>query len=345
MTTGKINLNRSEPTLDGCDLDLLIQHWLDDRRENTAPVTAAGYADKIAYFRRWWAEVGPQQRWILARRDLIRFREYLEDFPGGPLAYHTQKDILRRLRQMFKWADDEEITPERNYATWVPAPRGSAPLRVAATIEAIACLIDAVKTQAYNPDCDGVVQRDLAIIAMFLGTGIRRTECAGLNIEDIQIDADLSGVALIRKAKRVKNREVQARAVAFDTHAGAYLCNWLDFTKRTAGALFVSYSDNGRGGRLTPVGIWKIVSRHIKAAGVKSQIPRPCHDLRVAFATYWERNRKGQAYTHLLSKQLGHSDYRMTAAYSQLDVEDVRQEIISPLSLIDANKKAGTSEK
>lgn len=345
MTTGTIRLNRSEPTLDARDLDLLIRQWLDDRQENTLPVTAAGYADKIGYFRRWWADVGPPQNWILRRRDLLRFREYLEAYPSGPLAYHTQKDILRRLRQMFKWADDEEITPDRNYAAWVPAPRGSAPLRVAATVESLQRLVDAVKAQAFNPDCDGVVERDLAIIAMLLGTGVRRTECAALDIEDIQIDASHAGVAIVRKAKRVKGREVQQRVVAFDQPTGAYLCDWLDVTKRTRGPLFVSFSDRSRGQRLTPVGIWKIVSKHVAAAGIKDQILRPCHDLRVAFATCWERNRKGQAYDNLLSRQLGHSNYRMTTHYVRVDADDLRQEIISPFAIMEANKKASTSGK
>lgn len=347
MTTGTINLNRSEPTLDARDLDLLIQQWLDDRQENTLPVTAAGYAEKIAYFRRWWAAVGPLQNYVLTRRDLLRFREYLESYPSTeqPLAYHTQKDILRRLRQMFKWADDEEITPDRNYAAWVPAPRGSAPLRVAATVETLSRLIDAIKAQTFNPDCDGVVARDLAIVAMLLGTGVRRAECVAVNIEDIQIDADNSGLAIIRKAKRVKGRDVQQRVVAFDPPTGDYLCDWLDTTKRTSGPLFVSFSDRSRGQRLTPVGVWKIVSKHVTAAGIHDQILRPCHDLRVAFATCWERNRKGQAYDHLLSKQLGHSNYRMTTHYVRLDTDDIRHEMISPFALIEANKKAGTSGK
>lgn len=348
MTTGRINLNRSEPTLDARDLDLLIQHWLDDRAEHTAAITVAGYADKINYFRRWWATVGPDQDWVLTRRDLLRFREYLEAYPTAgqkPLAYHTQKDILRRLRQMFKWADDEEITPDRNYAAWVPAPRGTAPLRVAATVESLQRLIDTARTQAYNPDCAGVVERDLAIIAMLLGTGIRRTECAALDIEDIQIDADNAGVAIVRRAKRVKGREVQQRVVAFDQVTGDYLCRWLDTTQRDCGPLFTSYSDRSRGQRLTPVGIWKIVSKHVTAAGVKGEILRPCHDLRVAFATCWERNRKGQAYDHLLSKQLGHSNYRMTAHYVRVDADDLRQEIISPFAVMEANKKASTPEK
>lgn len=335
---GTINLDRSEPLLDGRNLDALIQRWLDDRADALGTATVIGYGSKIAHFRRWWAYYGPHQGWRMTRADLMRFREHLESYalPGvKPMSYNQQKDILRRLRQVFNFADDQKYTPDRNYANWVPSARGSAPMHQAATIDAIAKLIDAARNQDYAPEDRGIVARDLALIGLLLGTGMRRAECAALDITDIQIDADGSGVAVVRKAKRVKGRDVQMRGVVFDTHTGAYLLAWLDSHKRTSGPLFVSFSDNGRGSRLSPQGVYKAINTHILTAGVKDQIKRPCHDLRVAFATYWERNRKGQAYNHLLSKQLGHSDYRMTAAYSRMDVEDVRQDFISPLALID----------
>ncbi len=334
---GTINLARSEPWLDASNLDALIQRWLDDRAQHLDSLTLTGYIGKINHFRRWWAYFGPLQDWKLTRADLLRFREHLESYalPGiKPMSYNQQKDILRRLRQVFNFAATENYTPHYNYASWVPAPRGSAPLRQAATLDAIAKLIDATRNQSYHPRDQGIVERDLAIIALLLGTGMRRAECAALHVEDIQIDADGSGIATLRKAKRVKNRDIQQRSVAFDSHTGTYLAAWLDHLQRTAGPLFISFSDNGRGTQLSPQGVYKVIKSHIITAGVKAEIMRPCHDLRVAFATYWERHRKGQAYNHLLSKQLGHSDYRMTTAYSRLDVEDIRQDFISPLALL-----------
>lgn len=334
MSVGSINLERPELILESKNFDLLIQLWLEDRSLQVEPLTYKNYHYKIGYFRHWWDFYGPLQEWQLHRGDFLRFREHLESYalPGvKPLAHHTQKDILRRLRQVLLFANREGYTDGRDYAAWVPEARGSADLRAAATAEAIAKLIEAARNQDCAPENNGMIERDLAMIAVLLGTGMRRGECASLNLEDIHIDADGSGTAIIRKAKRVKHRDIQQRAVAFDEFTGHYLCAWLDCHQETHGPVFVAFSDDDRGKRLSAQGVYKAINRHVMAAGVKAEIKRPCHDLRVAFATYWERNRKGQAYDHLLSKQLGHASYRMTTAYSRLDVEDVRDEFISPM--------------
>ena len=60
-----------------------------------------------------------------------------------------------------------------------------------------------------------------------------------------------------------------------------------------------------------------------------------CHDLRRYFATYYSRAHRGEGHAHLLSKQLGHSTYRMTAHYSLQDVEDIRQEMVSVFALLE----------
>ena len=70
--------------------------------------------------------------------------------------------------------------------------------------------------------------RDMAIFAVLLGTGIRRAEASGLDVTDVTMYADLSGTLAIRKAKKVRNRTVQARMVAFDAATGHYLAAWLD---------------------------------------------------------------------------------------------------------------------
>ena len=100
---GAIQLDRSEPYLDGQHLDALIQLWLDDcadRLDGLGPNgyigTTAGYAEKIAYFRLWWGEPSPSTGsgydsdcgsgyglscdWRLTQRGLLgRYERYLED--------------------------------------------------------------------------------------------------------------------------------------------------------------------------------------------------------------------------------------------------------------------------
>lgn len=172
------------------------------------------------------------------------------------------------------------------------------------------------------------------MLAILLGTGVRRAECSSINIEWVQVNADGSGEFQV-EAKRVSQREVHQRLVAFDRSTGKYLIAYLDTLLVNKGALFPS----GRTGkRLQPIGIYKVVKRLIRLADLGDQIQGP-HDLRRNFSTYYSRNRRGESHGQLLSKQLGHSSYRMTAAYSLQDVEDVREVLISPFALLEAGER------
>ena len=98
--------------------------------------------------------------------------------------------------------------------------------------------------------------RDRALLAVLIGTGVRRAECASINVEDVQLDADLSGVIRVR-AKRVKGREIHERLVAFDRYAGKHIAFWLDVYNVTRGPLFPSQRHDQE--RLTAQGVYKIV--------------------------------------------------------------------------------------
>ncbi len=317
---GAINLSPSEEILEAVHLDALIQLWLDDCATRLPKHTVEGYATKIVHFRRWWAAVGPDLDWRLRRGDLLAFAGHLEQMG---LAYNSRKDILRRLRQMFLWALENRYTDGRNYAVWVPPAEGSAPMRTVTPLLSLKKLIQAAGRTS-NPG------RDRAILALLIGTGIRRAECASLNVQDIQMDADNSGVVRVWEAKRVKGREVQSRLMAFDRHTGRYISEWLAIYNVQFGPLFPS----AHGGKLSSEGVYKVTKAIIKDAGLEDEIQGP-HDLRRAFATHFERKRRGEGHGRLLSKQLGHANYRMTSQYSLQDVEDIREVIISPFAMMD----------
>jgi len=318
-----IRLDPPRPELAARHLDQLIDKWLEEQRVRVSARTMAGYAEKIGYFRRWWAATGPTCNWILTERQLRAFNKYLDGYIsqyGRKLAYNTKKDILRRLRQMFFWAKEKDHIVT-NVAVLVPPPEGSAPARQAAPLDCLRKLIEAAEQSPYPT-------RDRAMLAVMLGAGVRRSECASINIETIVIDADGGGQLQVT-GKRVRGREVEVRTVAFDRATGIYIAAHYDSTLSASGPFFASR----RGPRLTPMGVYKAVKRVIQLAGLTEQI-QGCHDLRRYFATYYTRSLRGEAYAHLLSKQMGHSAYRMTAQYSLQDVEDIKEVLISPFALL-----------
>lgn len=332
-TVGSINLSPPETLLDAMHLDELITVWLNWLYARRDKNTVDGYAYKMSHFRRWLADVGPKRSWLLRRDDFEEFARYLEQETLGrqskPLSWHTQNDILRRLRQLFRWAYMKGYTEGRNYTSWVPSPDGESPRRKVAPLEALHRLFVAAGKS-------GQPGRDRAIIALFIGTGIRRSECASLRVEGIQIYADNTGVAVVI-GKRTQANKSGRREVAFDAATGGFIRAYLDVYGLDSGPLF--RAPNGAG--LTPQGVYKAVKRAVITAGLEEHIVA-CHDLRRAFATHFARKYRGEVYADLLRRQLGHSSFRTTSQYLLLEADDMRTEIKSPVAYLLRPGDAGT---
>lgn len=333
---GTINLQRQDPYLDGRQLDDLIGLWLDDcadRLDGIGPNgyvgTVRGYADKIVYFQLWWEETGPGSGWRLTQRLLREFERWLRQRPsryGAPLMYHTRRDVLRRLRSMFRWAQMTGYIVNVAPADWVPAAVGDPPTRRPVSDAALTALLQAADESA----CP---QRNRTILAILIGTGIRRAECAALNIEDVRFAADGTGTVLVRNPKRTKRGTV-VREVAFDEATGDYLRRWLAGLARPTGPLFPSSTRGRHGGRthLHPNSLGRIVRQIWEIAGLDAD--QPVHDLRRAFITDWRRRHRGADLDELLQRQVGHADAAMTSHYSLQGAEDVREVISSPMTRI-----------
>jgi site-specific recombinase XerD len=282
--------------------------------------TLIGYTTKIAVFRRWWSDNGLLMQWQLRERDFHTFNRWLTHKSG--LSYNSRKDVLRRMSQMFKWAFNRSYI-KRDYGAWVPGPDGSAPLRAAAPVSALSRLIQSA-ADSDNP------RRNQAILAIVIGTGMRRSECCYLNIEDICLAADGSGTIQIHHAKRVRGREVHGRIVVFDNHAGVYIRAYLDALSRDAGPLFPG---RWRSRQMRPESLGRIVDSLIDTAGLKSQIQN-LHDLRRMFITYFRQHKKSEGSDKLLRMQVGHSSAIMTDKYDLSGVEVLQDDFMSPFALM-----------
>lgn len=320
---GRIRREPDVPALDGRDLSWLVERYLVTLRQALdEQATVDGYGFKLAWFTRWWETFGPERDWLLRPDDLLVFQRWLKsaisERTGKPLSFHSRNDVLRRLRAMFRWAHARQYTTQ-DYGAWVPKADGGPPVRRAARVEMLLRLLEAAGAGPHPG-------RDRAILGMLIGMGLRRAEVAGLNVEDVVIEADQSGYVTVL-GKRTRANPTGRRAAAFDAATGHLLVAYLDASQVTAGPLFCSR----RGVRLTSQGLYKAVKRAIRAAGLEGQIVGP-HDLRRAFATFYARERPGTTSADLLRRQLGHASYSQTSQYSLLEVDDIRADLVSPLA-------------
>ena len=310
----KINLNAERPSLDGRNLDQLIALYLTDTRlRGVQRKTVANYGYLLSHFREWWEDAGIGLDYRLDVRSWSLFDGWLQTQctrGGNALAFSTRRACLGKCRQVLRWAYRLDYV-DRDFADQLPRPKGEMLQRQGPGLAELRRLIDKA-----GPG------RDRALVAVLAGTGIRRAEAAGVNVDDVAVHADGGGVIRIRRAKMDKPRRV-----VFESACGIHLIPYLG--ERLGGPLFVGW----KGKRLSSHSVYRIVKEAMRRAGIDAPGRGP-HDLRRSFATIWNRTQRGLGDGQLLSQQLGHSSQTMSAHYSGLNFDDLQEGFISPLSML-----------
>ena len=174
---------------------------------------------------------------------------------------------------------------------------------------------DEVRALLELPDTsDPLGIRDRAILETFYGTGIRRSELARINVDDIDRSR---GLLFVRQGKGAKDR-----VVPLGEHARRWISRYIEETRPlldagVAGrALFIS----GYGQRLSSgyVGNW--VRRLMVQAGVS--YPGSCHLIRHACATHMLENGADIRYIQQL---LGHARLDTTQIYTEVSIVKLRE--------------------
>jgi site-specific recombinase XerD len=179
--------------------------------------------------------------------------------------------------------------------------------------EAEGLLDGASAAEFEDDDVDGaaVAWRDLAVLEVLYGAGLRVSECCGLTLESVDTKRGfLTVLGKGAKERRVPLGEPARAAMrGYLEHGRSHLV-----TDRTpADAVF----HNARGRRLTTRDARRIVARHPLPDG---QALHP-HALRHAYATHLlERGADLRAVQELL----GHSDLATTQIYTHLTRERLR---------------------
>jgi integrase/recombinase XerD len=165
------------------------------------------------------------------------------------------------------------------------------------------------------PDCDKPLGlRDRSILETLYATGMRVSELTQLEIGDIHFEAEL--VRVLGKGSR--ERVVPIGKVALD-----FLSRYLrEARPRIAARSRVTpiIYLNHRGSPITRVGIWGLIRKYAKLAGIKANV-HP-HTFRHSFATHLL---EGGADLRAVQEMLGHADITTTQIYTHLSNEYLKE--------------------
>ncbi|HBC47454.1 MAG TPA: site-specific tyrosine recombinase XerD [candidate division Zixibacteria bacterium] len=149
--------------------------------------------------------------------------------------------------------------------------------------------------------------RDQALLEFLYGTGARVSEAADCKRADLY--AEMGLVRLFGKGS--KERVVPMGKAAWSAVKG-YLS---DCRPKLASASSADYLFlNNRGGKLSRMGIWKILNKYVTLAGITKNVSP--HTLRHSFATHLLA---GGADLIAVQELLGHADITTTEIYTHVD--------------------------
>jgi site-specific recombinase XerD len=262
--------------------------------------TRRAYTHDVDEFVAWCERGGCPDASALDHRALRRYFAYLQTRGFGKASVsrkaagvHAYVRFLRRHGVV-----------ARDVAARLHTARGPKKLpRVPRRDDAVAMLDRAAELAVDDAGDDPRVHRDLALLELLYGAGLRVSECCGLDVDSV--DLRRHAVTVLGKGSKVRRLPLGAPAcAAVDTYVRAARPALIREPTR---ALFV----NARGLRMTPRDARRILDRHPLTGG-RTLHP---HALRHAYATHLL---EGGADLRAVQELLGHADVGTTQVYTHV---------------------------
>ena len=317
------------------ELPPYVKDYFRAKEPTTSDKTRLSYAYDLRVFFRFLKESNPalKEKSIcdisladlssLKPVDFEEFEEFLKAYQtaDGRLETNSRVGIARKmscLRSFYEYLCKRQLVPY-NPVRMVDMPRVKEKAIIQLDPDEVVTLLDHIEN--YGNQLSGVQlyhynkqkYRDLAIVTLLLGTGVRVSECVGLNISDI--DFKNNGIRILRKGGN-------EMVVYFGEEVEKALKDYLDLSRNgitpLAGhedALFLS----GQRKRISVDAVEKMVKKYCSAVSVKTITP---HKLRSTYGTALYRE-TGDIY--LVADVLGHADVNTTKKHYARLTDDRRR--------------------
>jgi len=264
--------------------------------KNYSPHTVLNYKIDLKDFYKFLGESG------IEKVDYLLLRKYLAVLKEKSLGNASVGRRLSALRSFFKFLTRESYI-ETNPILMLSSPKLDKHLPQFMTESEAAKLIESAFAKN---DADESGLRDRAILETFYSSGLRISEVAGLNLEDVDF---ISGILKIRgKGKK-------ERIVPIGEAALVAIRKYLDQRRKPNLALFLNKNKK----RLTTRGIRGIVAKYIHAMGMRQGVS--AHTLRHSFATHL-LNRGADLRT--VQELLGHANLSSILINTQTTTERLK---------------------
>ena len=242
--------------------------------------------------------------------EIENLQEFLSHIHDLGLSANSQSRIISSLKTFFKYLTIEELR-SNNPAELLETPKTGRKLPDTLSVEEINLLIAAIDRTAKEGE------RNIAIIEVLYGCGLRVSELISLKISEIFWDEGFIRVI----GKGSKQRLVPLGSIAVK-HLKIYLNEIRIHAKIKPGSEDIVFL-NRRGNHLTRVMIFTIIKQLAIKAEIKKNISP--HTLRHSFATHLV---EGGADLRAVQEMLGHESITTTEIYTHLDRSYLRQAIL-----------------
>ncbi len=317
MVVKRRNLRWETMDKSNFDLSVLMRHFeVHNRTEGKSARTVGWYNEVLGLLYRWLqAQSIPT---ILDSIDEMVIREFIMDLQGRPgikgktMSSHSIYNRVNALRSFFRWLHDQGYTTEHVLRD-LKQPKTSELIVEPLTQEEVERLFSRINSKS------ALGARNRALVSLMLDTGLRLSEVANLQSDDVHIEAQYV---------KVMGKGSKERMVSFGASCQKALLHYYHHFR-----VDPVYSGNETffltidGYPMTQDAIKSVIKRLANSSGV----PRlHAHLLRHSYATMFLLN-GGDVF--LLKHNLGHTTLAMVQNYVHVAAQTaaVRSQGFSPL--------------
>lgn len=287
-----------------------MEEWLNEFlqflrvEKNASHNTVVSYRNDLERYLRLLKSAGLSQFTDVTPTHIFEVLRELNAQGLAPASSARNLSAIRALHHFFI----REGYVEQNPASDIGFPRLMKYLPDTLTIPEI----DLILRQPDLGDPRGV--RDRALLEILYGAGVRVSELLALRISNLYFENGF--VRVVGKGNKERLVPIGEQAIHHTTVYLTGVRTQLASSRRSSDTLFL----NWRGGRLSRMGVWKILRSYVVQAGITKKVSP--HTLRHSFATHLI---EGGADLRAVQEMLGHADIATTQIYTHLDREYLKE--------------------